>query len=86
MPPKFVADAVTKNSGAGNHNDENPGMEKPLLREESSRQHQALARHDESQQHLALQRHTHKDDQVTPMSELACKGNQLIEHNPASPP
>ncbi len=86
MPPQFVADAVAENSGDGDHNDEDPRMEQPLLREESSRQHQALARHDEAQQHLALQRHTNKDDQVTPMTELACKRNQLIEHDPASPP
>jgi hypothetical protein len=29
---------------------------------------------------------SYKDDQVTPMIELACKRNQLIEHDPASPP
>ena len=85
MPPQFVADAVAENSGDGDHKDEDPQIEQPLSRKEASHQHQALARHDQAQQRLAFQRHDKKDDEVTPMTEVAYQIDQVIEHDPASP-
>jgi len=84
LPPQFVADAVTENGGAGDRADEDTRIEQPLFRKEAPHQHEALTRHDQAQQHLALKRHDKKNNQVSPVTEVADTRYQIIEHDPAS--
>src|ERR1035437_1360722 len=85
MPPQLVADAVTENCSDGDHKDEVARIEQTLFCKESAQQHQALARHDHAQQHLAFQQHDNKDDEVSPMTELSCNMDQIVNHEAASP-
>src|ERR1035437_5445938 len=85
MAPQLVADAVTENRGDGDHKYEVARIEHTLFGKESAQQYQALARHDQAQQHLAFQQHDNKDDEVSPMTELASNIDQIVQHDPASP-